>query len=437
MSILRFLPRYRGLEEALRRLESHERWSREAIESHQLARVNTLWHNAVRDVPYYGALRRQNRLPATFTSLREFAAEVPELPREHVRNRPDSLRSRRLEPGRWLRTGGSTGTPTRVYWSSRSHRASLHAQYRFRKLWGIDVFDRTAMLWGHAASFAPGVTGLVDRARRPAEDWFRKRLRLSAYRLGDDDLRGYLGQMARFRPTWLYAYSSAAYLLARAAEAEAAPVPPLKAVVVTAEPAPAFVLETIETGFGCPALVEYGSVDCGFLAYTDPDRSLRVREDRVILETVPEGDLHAILVTVLDNPSFPLIRYRIGDVVAKGIEKKENGFGVLEPIRGRTNDALVTRTGRRVHPESVTHVLKQETDAIAQFQARQSRDGAVVVYLKKAEPQRQLDATRLIRKLGDLLEGQDVRLEPLDELPKTPGGKHRWVISELADHDSA
>jgi len=323
-----------------------------------------------------------------------------------------------------------------VYWSSRSHRASLHAQYRFRELWNIDPFDKTAMLWGHAASFAPGVTGLVDRVRRPAEDWLRKRLRLSAYRLGDDDLRGYLRRMARFRPAWLYAYGSAAYLLARAAEAEAAPVPPLKAVVVTAEPAPAFVLETIESAFGCPALVEYGSVDCGFLAYTDRRRSLRVREDRVILETVPEGDVHAILVTVLDNPSFPLIRYRIGDVLATEIEKKENGFSVLGPVQGRTNDALVTRTGRRVHSESVTHVLKHESDAIAQFQAKQAEDGEVVVSLK-AEPNMRFDATRVTRKLVDLLEGQPVRLETLEELPKTPGGKHRWVISELADRDPA
>lgn len=436
MSVLRLLPRYRGLRETLARLASHERWSRDEIEAHQLARVNTLWRNAVREVPHYAALGRERRLPDTFGSLAEFRAEVPVLSRERVRRRPGSFRSRRFEPGGWHRTGGSTGAPTPVYWSSRSHRASLHAQYRFRELWNIDPFDKTAMLWGHAASFAPGVTGLVDRVRRPAEDWLRKRLRLSAYRLGDDDLRGYLRRMARFRPAWLYAYGSAAYLLARAAEAEAAPVPPLKAVVVTAEPAPAFVLETIESAFGCPALVEYGSVDCGFLAYTDRRRSLRVREDRVILETVPEGDVHAILVTVLDNPSFPLIRYRIGDVLATEIEKKENGFSVLGPVQGRTNDALVTRTGRRVHSESVTHVLKHESDAIAQFQAKQAEDGEVVVSLK-AEPNMRFDATRVTRKLVDLLEGQPVRLETLEELPKTPGGKHRWVISELADRDPA
>jgi len=433
MSVLRFLPRYRGLEETLRRLESHEHWSRDEVESHQLARVNALWQGAVHDVPYYAELHRKSRLPNTFSSLDQFTSEVPALPREWVRNEPDSLQSRRHEPGRWQRTGGSTGTPTRVYWSFRSHRASLHAQYRFRALWGIDLFDRAAMLWGHAASFAPGLKGLVSRVRVPAEDRLRRRLRLSAYRLGDEDLRGHLRRMARFRPAWLYAYGSAAYLLARAAEVSGIRIPSLKAVVVTAEPAPGFLLEKIESVFGCPALVEYGSVDCGFLAFTDAERALRVREDRILLETVPEGESHGILVTVLDNPSFPLIRYRIGDVVGRALRKPEIGFGVLDPVRGRTNDALVARSGRRVHPESVTHVLKHESDVIAQFQAKQGKDGAVVVSLRKAEPALALDASRITAKLGELLEGREVRVEVLDELPKTPGGKHRWIVSELAE----
>jgi hypothetical protein len=56
----------------------------------------------------------------------------------------------------------------------------LRAKYRFQAMWGVDVFDRTAFLWGHSASLKPGLAGRVARAQQPVEDRLRNRLRLSA-----------------------------------------------------------------------------------------------------------------------------------------------------------------------------------------------------------------------------------------------------------------
>ena len=82
----------------------------------------------------------------------------------------------------------------------------------------LDIFDRMAFLWGFGDANVPGLAGQMARLRMPLEDWLRNRIRLPAYLVGHDDLRDYLRKIATFRPTAIYAYSKAAYLLALEAD---------------------------------------------------------------------------------------------------------------------------------------------------------------------------------------------------------------------------
>src|SRR5262249_15953811 len=143
-------------------------------------------------VPYYRRLAADADLPPRFGTLAEYRAAVPVLPKPVVRARPHDFLSEKAPPGCWKRTGGSTGSPMKVFWGKDAYRKLLHAKYRWLAAWGLDIFDRTAFLWGHSASLAPGLAGCVARWRQPLEDRLRNRIRLSAYHLGHDDLRTYL-----------------------------------------------------------------------------------------------------------------------------------------------------------------------------------------------------------------------------------------------------
>jgi phenylacetate-coenzyme A ligase PaaK-like adenylate-forming protein len=259
--------------------------------------------------------------------------------------------SAQASPGLWAFSSGSTGTPAQFFWSTLAHREMLRAKYRFLAMWGIDILDRTAYLWGHTTAFQPGLAGLLARVRQPVLDWLRNRIRLPAYRLGHDDLRGYLRRLAAFRPTSIYAYTSAAYLLAQEAAAAGFRLDSLKAAVLSAEPVFPHVARTIEKAFAVPAVIEYGSAEGGVMAMEWPDRTLRVREDCVLLETVPQADgRFDILLTPLNNPSFPLLRYAIGDSTDAALNVPERGFAILGGLVGRKNDLIVSRTGRPLHP---------------------------------------------------------------------------------------
>ncbi len=439
MTIFRHLPRFRRAYRELEVLAERERWPRERIEAWQLARINSVWAHATRHVSHYRALREATGAPESFASLEEYRSAVPVLPKDAVRSDPQAFLSERAEPGSWRRTGGSTGAPMANYWSTAAHREMLRSRYRSYHRWGIDPFDRTVFLWGHSASFAPGARGLAARVRMPLEDRLRNRLRLSAYDLGPEDLRDDVRRIVGFRPAMIYGYPSGLYLLAREAERMGFACEALRLSVLTGEPALPHHIETIERVCGVPAMIEYGSIECGVMASEAPDRTLRVREDMVMLETIPGDDGRwEIVVTVLGNPSFPLLRYAIADVTDAPIRHPREGFAILPNVSGRDNELVVTRGGGRLHSSRFDALFKYRGGGgIRRFRVRQRADGALEVKLEPEEGSGPLPVERIEKEIGALVEGWPVRVEVVNRIPLTTGGKHRLVTSDFEESQEA
>jgi phenylacetate-CoA ligase len=432
MNLLRALPRFQQAYRSLDELAARESWSREQIETFQLERLNCLWSHAIAHVPYYRTMFGRMSLPRRFDSLTEFQSVVPVLPKSTLQNSRDAFVSEQAPRGSWHYTGGSTGTNTRVFWAHDAHREMLRCRYRFYQSWGLDILDRTAYLWGHRASFAPGLPGYVARLRQPMTDWLRNRIRLSAYDLDETHLRRNLGRIAAFKPASIYSYSSAAHLLALVAERVGFRCDSLKAIVLTSEPAFPHIVNTVERAFGVPAVIEYGSTEGGLLAGEWPDRTLRVREDVTFLETQPRDDgRYDIVITALGNPSFPLVRYAIEDVTEAPVERPARGFSILKNVAGRNNDLIVSRSGRFLYAGYFDDVLDIQ-DGVRRYRVYQEVSGAITVTLELNESGSAPDLTQLQRVFEKYVEGYPVTVEVVDRIPPNPAGKHRWMISELA-----
>lgn len=433
MPLLRYLPWFRNAAQALPRLEAREQWSRTEIETYQLERVNATWQVARRWVPYYRQLVSEHSLPPTWRSLEEYQNQMPVLSRVRMQSCSRQVLSDRAEGGHWSRTGGSTGEPLNIFWSNEAHAENMFARYRFLQLWGIDPLDPTVYLWGHAASFLPGWSGWFSRLRQPWVDWLRGRLRLSAYRLGTEDLREHLQRMISYRPRVFYAYSTAAALLAQQAQALGIRCDSLKVAILTAEPVLPHLVRTVEEGLGVPALNEYGSIDCGLLANEFPDRTLRVREDRLLMETLPREDgRYDIAVTLLGNPDYPLMRYALGDTTDQPLQKPEKGFAILSNVGGRVNDLLLTRTGRVVHSTAVDVLLElRGGEGLRRYTCRQRADGSLQVVIDNGAGIEDICLEGIRTRLEELLEGYPVEVKVSDSLPGTAAGKHRWICSDL------
>lgn len=432
MQLLKLLPRFRDLNSALREYEERERWSATEIQTYQLERLNRVWAHARRKVPFYRELSNIHDLPEQFGSLDEYSQQMPLLSKQHVRRSPHRFISCDAAPGGWQRTGGSTGTPMEVYWEHDAHRTMLRAKYRCEQAHGLDVFDNKVMLWGHRGSFPSGVAGQFQKMVRPFQDRLRHRLRVSAYDLSSGYLRSQLPRIQAFRPRSLYGYSSAVYLLAETAAAIGVELPELKVAVLTAEPADGRMLSAVQEKLRCTAVIEYGAVECGLIAYLMPDGLIHTRDDVVFLETVPgERGAYDMAISVLGNASFPLLRYCIEDTTSMPRQQSEKGFGILADVQGRNNDVLASKSGRRLHPMAVKHVIDQWPE-IRRFTARQYASGQMKVTLEALHTLDPKMLRRLQHRLRTLLEGYAVEIETVDRIPGNLAGKHRWIISDLA-----
>lgn len=429
MTLTRHLPRFRAAYRSLDMLAERETWSRAQVEAFQLERINALWAHAGAHVPYYRRLAVDAGLPARFGSLSEFQTRVPVLHKSTVREAPTMFRSEIAARGSWKCTSGSTGATTRVFWSHDAHLENLRVRYRLQQMWGVDIFDRWVFLWGHSASFRPGTAGYLARLQQPVVDRLRNRLRLSPHDLSREALSEHLQRLAAFRPHALYCYSTAGYLLAQEAEAAGFQCDSLKLVILSAEPAFPHMIRTVERAFRAPVVVEYGSVECGSIGGTWPDKSLHVREDYVFLETLPRPDARFdVVVTVLTNPSFPIMRYMIGDLTDAPLEQPERGFAILRGVMGRNNDLVLSRSGRIIHSSPIEFIFENNR-AVRRYRLQQHADGSVEVAVELTDPSQPVDAATIEAPLSKLLEGCPVKLAFVDELPLTASGKHRWIMS--------
>jgi len=428
MNVLRYLPRFRHLDQQLRVYADRESWSRADVESYQLERLNQVWSHAQKHVAYYHKLTAE--LPPRFGSLKEYSALMPLLPKRRVRDQPQEFFSNQHQAGRWYRSGGSTGSPTAIFWEWEAHREVLRAKYRCEQAHGLDVFDPKAFLWGRSGSFAPGWKGHLDRLLSPIQDKLRGRKRLSAYDLGPEKLQALLPEIQAYGARSLYGYSSAVYLLADAAYEHDYHFPSLTLAIMTAEPADASMRQHVEQRLGCRAVTEYGATECDLIAYTMPDSTLRTRDDVVFVETLANAHgTYDIVLSVLTNSSFPLLRYCIEDTTASAQKISACGFSVLDEIRGRSNDILVGRAGSLIHPMIVKHTMEHLT-SIRRFQAHQQKTGELLLTIECCAelPEKQL--ALVSERLQDILEGFPVQTRIVDVIPGNLAGKHRWVLSD-------
>jgi phenylacetate-CoA ligase len=423
--LLLISPRFRRARRELSRLADRERWSRPEIETFQCRRLNALWSHAVRFVPHYRRLSRSLDLPDRFESLDEFRNRVPILRRASIGSDTRALLSERAGPGFWHRTSGSTGAPLNVFWSRSAHREMLRSKYRFEAAWGLDMLDRKVFVWGYD-------TRRVRRLQLAILDRLRGRRRYTVQKLAPEDLRRYLAEIEKFRPASIYGYTNAIHLLAQEALAAGFHCSSLRCIIVTSERVTFRVRQAIHDAFQVPVVGEYGSVECGFLAGEFPDGTMRVREDVVLMEAIAGGHGHLdIVVTRLNNPSFPLIRYAIGDLTDEPLTFPERGFAILGDISGRENDLIFTRLGIPVHPARIETLFEDPgCVGIAHYRVHQETDGAVTVRVEPDGSSSPPDLAVIRQKLEELIEGYPVTLDVVDSLAGS-GDKLRFVTSDL------
>jgi phenylacetate-coenzyme A ligase PaaK-like adenylate-forming protein len=177
--------------------------------------------------------------------------------------------------------------------------------------------------------------------------------------------------------------------------------------------------------FGAQVLDRYGSTETGAIAWQCPycDR-YHANTDEILLEENPQG----LIATPLFSSSQPLLRYRLGDIVA--FEKDSSNCRVRLPTmtieKARRDDWVITGAGKKVSPLSFQF---EQVPHLKAWRLHQLGDGSLDLYFESEQPEK--TERLLLKYLVEVIPDQACRVTPGIWKLNRPG-KFKRVSSDLA-----
>ena len=425
---------------ALQRLWASQWWSLDRLQAEQWRSLQQLLLHAYQHVPFYrkmfrglGAEPQDVRTPDDFRRL-------PLLTKELIQTHPNELRAEGgFNPaGVYLNhTGGSTGAPL-SFWQDAQYRSWGMAELdRDFRLCGYRPGQRQAFLWGSDVD-----SRFHQTSRGRIHDFLHNLQWIDTFDVDVGKLRRALQQLVVFDPHLLVGYVSSLALMARLVHAEGLVAPRPRAIQTSAEALTQSTREIIEGAFGAKCFDRYGCREVGNIAHEcDAHRGLHLLLENNYTEFVTDdhrtadpGTTGQIVVTNLHNHVMPLIRYATGDVGTPSSRPCACGRGLplMESVKGRISDTIVSPSGKLLHGEFFTHLF-YGLDGVRQFQVEQMTTVDLVIRIVTESPE-SFESTE--RQVADLISRHGdpafrIVFQRVTQIPPRKSGKYCFTLSHV------
>jgi phenylacetate-CoA ligase len=440
---LKDAPLRRSTLRLLAELQASERLPRDELEQLRAQRLARLVRHAYEHVPYYRELFRQHGLRPEDVSQPSDLARLPVLTKEIARSRRADLIATKQPKGyvQMLYTSGSTGEPLAVAGDPLELSYHLANQLRGKSWHGIEIGDPEVRIWHDPRAYVrPTFQSRAFWTASALKDRLLNIRTVAATDLSAPELDDWERVVRRVRPVAIYGYAASIYFFARYLHERGGPEPPhVPTVILAAEKIQPDQKSVVAEVFGANVVEEYGSAECGVMAFECEQGGFHTSDESFVLEVSgagPDGT-GELLVTSLTNYSMPLIRYRLGDVAALSDETCPCGrsLGLMRHVVGRTTDYLVDARGDAVHPFRLMLFL-QRFEAVARYRVVQPAVGKVEFVVQTTRELAPDEVSAILRAFHEAL-GRDteVTIRPVASLPLGARGKHRFLASLVPEGD--
>jgi len=358
--------------------------------------------------------------------------ELPILKKDDVTHRLDDLLARTADRSQAKigHTGGSTGKPLAFWYDNVKHELMRAGMMRSYRLSGWRPGQKILNFWGARQDVVPGGvfgSGLFD--------FIAAEHTLAAFEYTEAQLVEWARFIQRYQPVLLQGYASVLAEVARVVIGNKMPMPKtLIGVYSTAEVLTDSQRQQMQQAFGCKVFNQYGSREVPNIACECRLGNMHVFTDMVMLESVPLEGENRLLVTSLTNRLMPMIRYDIGDSGRLLDGECDCGlpFPLMEMDMCRQNDLIRTRNGKTIHPAYFNRLLYGQTQ-IRQYQWVQRELDRLTLNLVTADVLNAETLASLRERIRRDVDAQlELQVNYLDAIPRTPSGKHRFVIGMAA-----
>lgn len=231
-------------------------------------------------------------------------------------------------------TSGTTGTPLSVYRNWKTIWTEQAFLYCARKRNGFTYGQRLVSLRGN-----------LDKQDMSLKVHISNTLYLSSYNIAPKNVQFYYNQINEFQPVAIEGYPSSLYALALILR-DAGLKLSIPVAFTSSETLLDYQRSVIEELFGTEIFDLYGMTEgCISLNETANHNGYYEIPGYSINEYFEDG----VICTSLINMAFPLIRYRINDMIEiADVKLEKNPQIVVKSIEGRKDDFILCKDGSRI-----------------------------------------------------------------------------------------
>jgi phenylacetate-CoA ligase len=438
--------RHAGLARRMRQIRRYERMPEKEQRAIQQQRLQRILTHAYNTVPFYR--RRFDDAGFRPSDARvDRPLPLPELKRDDLREGGESLRSNiyQLQDLRQAGSSGTTSTPVQFYRDIESVRDKSALQMQLNSWSDFDEGDRVLLMWGAHR----------DLVTQPSWRWrfyeqtLLRRIPAPSGMINDEILERFRERYEALRPKVLYAYSTvlaafAAYVIKHGMKHRPS------VIIATAEVMNDENRRLIESTFGIPVTMHYGSREVGMIASECAHhQGLHFHTWSSYIEfdpigDTPDGPAYRLLITDLLNYGQPFIRYDTGDCVTLSSQQCACGrpFPLVNKILGRVCEGIVLPDGGIIPGITLGTQMAQMGHtfrSIAQVQFVQKSLGHIHLRyaVKGNDTSRQSELSSICTAIDALMnQPMSWSLEQVADIPRERSGKIRLCVSELPAPDS-
>jgi len=437
-------PIYRGFKRdrvlsILEELEENQYLSSEEIEELQWRKLQQMLRQVSIHVPYYREMFSRRGIDIRAISSMDDFRKIPYLTRNVINDNSRALISGDpLRKGIPFSTGGSTGAPLYFYCDRSSLPIRQANKLRQMRIAGIDIGARQLRFWGVDTDL-----GIRDKFLRTLKNYFNNIRLISTFDMSDSRMKKYAAMENSFKPDFITGYPSALTLFSDFCRKNSVHLHEPDAVITGGETLYPEQRDLIEEVLSAPVFNSYGSREFADIAFECQEHSgLHIAADLHLVELIHssgrparDGELGEIVVTDLSNMYMPFIRYRTGDLAVASGRSCDCGRGLplLERVEGRSFDIIRTPEGKMVGGFFWTR-LSRSVPGIRRFQIEQKALNWIDFRIVAGPGWKKENIEILRNKIKDNC-GSNMHINFLlvDEIPLTPSGKSKFVISDNTD----
>lgn len=435
---------YRGdkCREIYREYERRQWESLEANRDFQRKKLHALVSYAITRVPYYKGIAEKANIRISEKSIFEDVKRFPILTKEILKKEFNRIyvpiKGKKAYSNS---SGGSTGEPIR-FMQDFEFESHIEAVTRLQYSWAqYEYGDTMIKLWGSLRD----ISAEHGETKHDFAQWMRSVYILNSFCMDEATLAKYVAFINKKKPRLILAYVNSINDLADYLTKTNTTISTPKAIMTSAGVLYPHMRRKLERVFKCPIYNRYGSREAGNIASDcEKHEGLHVSTFTHHVEILDkdmnpckEGEMGDIYITLLDNFTMPLIRYRIGDTGRYTSRKCTCGRGLplIKEIVGRDMEWFRAKNGTHVQGEFFIHALGVyfENNGIGKFQVIQKKEDLIEIRAI-INNQEQFDNERIkmekhIRKAM----GQECRInwKKVGSIPLSRSGKYMYTIREF------